>query len=123
MKLTTKTIASLLVASVVSAAVPGVSQIASKKHHQKRPSQFDRLLATHDRKGEMRSAILGLNAHEFKQLSKKMTFEQIIKKCGFDTKRQFRIAMAGYLRNELVQRGWSRARIDRYVLARSVRFA
>ena len=121
MKLSTKTVASLLVVTAVAAAVPGLSQISIPK--KRRESQFDKLLATHDRKGELRSEILGLTPHEFKQLTKKMTFEEVIQHCGLLSKRDFRIALLGYLRSELLARGWSRARIDSYVMMRATRFA
>lgn len=121
MKLSTKTVASLLVVTAVAAAVPGLSQITVPK--KRRESQFDRLLATHDRKGELRAAILGLTPHEFKQMSRKMPFEQVVQRCGLLGQRDFRIALLGYLRNELLARGWSRARIDSYILARAPRFA
>ena len=121
MKLSTKTVASLLVVTAVAAAVPGLSQISNNK--KRRESQFDKLLATHDRKGELRAGILGLTPHEFKQLMKKMTFEEVIQHCGLLGKRDFRIALLGYLRSELLARGWSRARIDSYVMMRATRFA
>lgn len=121
MKLSTKTIASLLVVTAVAAVVPGLSQIAIPK--KRRESQFDKLLSAHDRKGELRAEILGLAPHEFKQLSKQMSFEDVIRTCGLYNKRDFRIALLGYLRNELLSRGWSRTRIDTYILARAPRMA
>ena len=121
MKLSTKTVASLLVVTAVAAAVPGLSQIAIPK--KRRESQFDKLLQAHDRKGELRAEILGITPHEFKQMSKKMTFEEVIQACGLYSKRDFRIALLGYLRNELLQRGWSRTRIDAYILMRAPRMA
>ena len=121
MKLSTKTVASLLVVTAVAAAVPGLSQITISK--KRRESQFDKLLATHDRKGEIRAEILGLSPYEFKQMSKTKSFEEIILACGLYSKRDFRLALLGCLRNELLQRGWSRARIDTYVLTRAPRMA
>ena len=93
MKLTTKTVASLLVVTAVAAAVPGLSQITIPK--KRRESQFDKLLSRHDRKGELRAEILGISPHEFKQMSKKMTFEEVIQACGLYSKRDFRLALAG----------------------------
>lgn len=121
MKLSTKTVASLLVVTAVAATVPGISQIAIPK--KRRESQFDKLLSAHDRKGEIRAEILGITPHEFKQMSKKLSFEEIILACGLYNKRDFRIALLGLLRNELLQRGWSRARIESYVLTRAPRMA
>ena len=121
MKLSTKTVASLLVVTAVAATVPGLSQITIPK--KRRESQFDKLLSAHDRKGELRAEILGLSPHEFKQMSKTKSFEEIIHACGLYSKRDFRLALAGRLRNELLSRGWSRARIDTYVMTRAPRMA
>lgn len=121
MKLPTKTVASLLVATAVAAAVPGLSQIAIPK--KRRESQFDKLLARHDRKGELRAEILGLEPYTFRQMSKRLTLEQIIHDCGITNKRAFRIALFGYLRSELLSRGWSRTRIDSYIVTRAPRMA
>lgn len=49
-----------------------------------------------------------------------MTFDEIIKSQGM-TKRIFRIALLGALRNELRQRGWTATKIDEYVRMRSPR--
>ena len=121
MKLSTKTIASLLVVTTIAAAVPGISQIAVPK--KRRESQFDKLLQRHDRKGEIRAEILGMTPYELKQLMRKKSFDEIIKQSGIGSKRVFRMALMGYLRNELRQRGWTTAKIDAYVLTRSLRLA
>lgn len=121
MKLSTKTVAQLLVVTAVAAAVPGLSQITIPK--KRRESQFDKLLSAHDRKCELRAEILGITPHEFKQMSKTMSFEQIIQRCGFYSKRDFRIALLGCLRSELLHRGWTRARIDTYIMMRAPRLA
>lgn len=121
MKLSTKAVASLLVITSVAAAIPGVSKYVTPK--RKHESQFDRLLQRHDRKGELRAEILGISVHELKTLSKTKTFDQIVSHTGMGSTRTFRLALLGYLRNELKQRGWSAARIDSYVLVRVPRFA
>lgn len=119
MKLSTKTVATLLVVTAAAAAAPGLSQIAIPK--KRRESQFDRLLATHDRKCEIRAEILGVSPHEFRRLRRSMNMDQLIQFCGFYNKRDFRVALLGYLRNELLERGWSRERIDSYILTRASR--
>lgn len=121
MKLSTKTIASLLVATTIAAAMPGLSRVTISKH--RRESQFDRLLQRHDRKGELRAELLGLSSHEFRQLARTMSLEEIIATSGIDSARTFRIALAGKLREELRCRGWSRTRIDTYVMRRTLRLA
>lgn len=121
MKLSTKTVASLLVVTAVAATVPGLSQFAIPK--KRRESLYDKLLSRHDRKGVLRAEILGISPQEFKQMSKKMTLKEVIQACGLYSKRDFRLAMMGRLRNELLQRGWTRSRIDMYVLMRAPRIA
>ena len=92
MKMSTKTIASLMVVTAVASAMPGASQLGVPR--QRRKSQVDKLLAVHDRK-----------------------------ECGIGSTRAFRLALFGRLRDELLRRGWSRAKIDAYMTARVVRVA
>ena len=121
MKLSTKTTASLFVVTAVAAAVPGLSQIAIPK--KRRESQFDKLLTRHDRKGELRAEILGISPYEFKKMSRTMSFDDIVRACGIESNRSFRLALLGRLRSELLARGWSRSRIDTYLLVRAPRLA
>jgi hypothetical protein len=117
-KLSTKTIASLLLVTTV-ASVPGVGRARSAD--RRKESQFDRILQRHDRKGEIRADILGISPLEFRELHKKQSFEEIIKRHGFSSVRSFRLALLGKLRAELLQRGWTRQRIDNHLVVRSHR--
>lgn len=118
MRMSTKTLTSLLLVTAVAAAVPGISKIPGTK---RRESQFDRLLQRHDRKGELRAEILGMEPLEFRAMQKRLEFKDIIRRAGFKNDRAFRLALFGKLKNELHQRGWSPQRIERYVTARSGR--
>ncbi len=117
MRISTKTLASLMLVTAVAAALPGIS---SKVPGVKRrgESQYDRLLQRHDRKGEIRAEILGLDPLSFRDMQKKFTFDEIIKKYGFSNARAFRLALLGKLRNELRQRGWTNRKIDHYMVSR-----
>ena len=119
MRISTKTLATLLVVTAVAAAVPGISRIPGGKRRQK--SQFDRLLQRHDRKAELRADVLGLDPLTFRDMQKKMSFDEIAKKRGFATKRAFRIALLGKLKSELRRRGWTTQRIEQYMTMRSGR--
>ena len=119
MRMSTKTLASLLLVTAVAAAVPGISRIPGSKRRQE--SQFDRLLQRHDRKGELRADVLGIDAQTFRTLQKKLTFEEIAKRRGFGNARAFRMALLGKLKNELHQRGWTSHRIEQYMAMRSGR--
>ena len=117
MKLATKSVASLLLVTAV-AVVPGVSR---ERNRERRESQFDRIVQHHDRKAELRADILGMTPLEFRELRGKHTFDEIIRSSGFKTVREFRLALLGKLRSELLHRGWTRQRIDKHVTARSER--
>jgi hypothetical protein len=119
MRISTKTIASLLLVTAVAAAVPGISKVPGSKRRQE--SQFDRLLQRHDRKGELRASVLGVDAPLFRSLQKHMTLEEIITKYGFKDVRSFRLALLGRLKNELRSRGWTAKKIERYMIMRSGR--
>jgi len=115
-KLSTKTVATLTVVTAAAAAIPGLTKTALNSNE----SQFDKLLQRHDRKGDMRAEILGISPHELKKMLRRYTFDEIISKSGM-TKRTFRMALLGTLRNELRQRGWTTAKIDEYIKMRSLR--
>lgn len=117
MRISTKTVASLWLVTAVAAAMPGISSKMPgvKRRHM---SQFDRLLQRHDRKGEIRAEILGLNPLAFRDMQKKMSFDEIIKRHGFANARAFRLALLGRLRNELRYRGWTNRKIENYMVSR-----
>jgi hypothetical protein len=117
--MSTNSVASLLLVTAVAAAVPGISQIPGSKRRQE--SQFDRLLQRHDRKGELRAGVLGLDPLVFRDMQKKMSFQDIAKRRGFATARAFRMALLGKLKDELHQRGWKPNKIQQFMTTRSSR--
>jgi hypothetical protein len=117
--MSTKTLTSLLIVTGVAAAVPGISQLPGRKGRHE--SKFDRILQRHDRKGELRAEVLGINALELRDMQKRLPFKDIIRRSGFKNDRAFRLALFGKLKNELRQRGWSSQRIEHYVAVRSSR--
>lgn len=119
MRISTKTLASLLLVTAVAATVPGMSRMPGSKH--RRESQFDRLLQRHDRKGELRADVLGVDPYEFRSMQKKLSFDEIARRRGFSSARDFRLALLGKFKDELHQRGWTAKRIEQYMLARSGR--
>lgn len=122
MRISTKTVASLLLVTAVAVAVPGVSsKIPPGRKRLKYESRFDRLLHRHDRKGELRADVLGLDVRTFRELQKQYPFEQIAKQRGFKNAKLFRIALFGKLKSELRARGWSVRRIEDFVMTRSAR--
>ncbi len=119
MQLSTKTLTSLLLVTAVAAAMPGISTLSGTK--KRRESQYDRLLQRHDRKGCLRADVLGLSPETFRTLQKKKTFKEIIQHQGFKSVRSFRLALLGKLKSELHSRGWTKQKIDHYVVGRSSR--
>jgi len=120
MRISTKTLTSLLLVTAVAAAMPGISRrLPGSKRRV--GSQFDRLLQHHDRKGELRAEVLGISPVVFKSLQKRMTLEEIVRRSGFSNVRAFRLALLGKLKGELHGRGWTTHRIEQYVAVRSSR--
>jgi hypothetical protein len=119
MRISTKTLASLLLVTAVMSAAPGIGK--KQTVQRRRETQFDRILQRHDRKGELRAEVLGVDWHAFREMHKKMPFSEIVRQSGFASERAFRLALLGKLKNELRQRGWSPQRIERFVLSRSSR--
>ena len=119
MKLSTRTLASLMLVTTVAAAVPGASRVLHKSHHKE--SKFDRIMQHHDRKGELRADVLGMSPLEFRNALKRTSFTALMHRQGFKNQRVFRLALLGKLKNELRSRGWSREKIDSFVVTRSGR--
>jgi hypothetical protein len=121
MRLSTKTLASLLLVTAVAATMPGITKIPGRT--RRRGSQFDRLLQRHDRKGELRAEILGISAADFRAKQKRQSFDEIARASGFSNPRAFRLALLGKLKEELHQKGWSAGRIEKFVVARRNRIS
>ena len=102
-QLSTKTLESLLVATV-NATKDSKATVAMK--------HLERVLRRHDRKGELRAGILGMDPATFREMQKQYGFDEVIKKYGFKERQDFCLALFGKLRSELLYRGWSRQRID-----------
>lgn len=119
MRISTKTLASLLILTAVSAARPRLG--SKEKVQAKRQAQFDRILQRHDRKGELRAEVLGMHPLELRDIQKRVSFAEIARRKGFLDERAFRTALYGKLKNELHNRGWTTRRIEQYVIARSGR--
>lgn len=119
MRMSTKTLASMLLVTAVGVAMPGISRLPSRKHRQE--SQFDRIIQRHDRKGELRADVLGMDPFTFRDLQRHHSFEDIARRQGFASNRDFRVALFGRLKSELHQRGWTDTRIKQYMVMRSGR--
>jgi hypothetical protein len=117
MQISTKTLASLLV--VTSAAImPGTTR--RSKGWQKK-SRFDRVLQRHDRKGELRAGLLSVPPQEFRELQKKHSFEEVVRRHGFLNEQEFCVALSGKIKSELRRRGWTPHKIETYVSNRKQR--
>lgn len=108
-----------MLVTAVAATIPGTSRALPQ--HRQRESKFDRIMQRHDRKGELRAAVLGIDASEFRELVRHTSLEVLIHRYGFKNVRSFRLALLGKIKDELHGRGWSKKRIEKYVVARSNR--
>lgn len=112
MKIPTKTLASLLLMTSLSVATASARGSRRKEGYD---SRYDRLLQRHDRKGELRSAVLGISLAEFRLLERQLGPEAALRARGFTTIVNYRMALLGKIRHELRQQGWTSQRIDRHV--------
>lgn len=119
MKLATKAIATLLLATVPSDRSENILSRVSVR----RKSQLDYLLRRHDRKGELRAELLNIAPAAFRHMQKHMSFEEIVRRYGFANMWAFRVALLGKLKDELRHRGWSMRQIDSYITMRRSRLA
>ena len=108
MKLTTKSLLSALTAAVVNAA-PSAYRKVSQRH----AARYERILEKHDRKGELRAAVLGLDSAEFRNQERSRSLAALVRNYGFVDERAFYRALVGKIYDELYKRGWTIQRIRR----------
>jgi|SRR5690554_2160865 len=109
MKLATKTLVSLLVASATMSRQP---TLGIERLEEKRNQRLERLLSRHDRKCELRASIFGIDPAEFRRLNKKQSLKSLAIEYGFLDLASYRKALHGKIRDELHRRGWSASRIE-----------
>lgn len=116
MKVATKTLTSLLIITVLTLSsttlVTATSNIGQNMGH-KAEHRFERITKRHDRKMELHASVLGVSPLELKEELKSGTLDQVLKKHGFKTREDFRLAVAGKLKDELKKRGWSEEKIQK----------
>ena len=118
MKLSTKSLLSALVAATVNSA-PHTHHLTSQRHERR----YEKVLQKHDRKGELRASVLGMDAVDFRQQERKYTMSRIVNLYGFQDERAFYRAVVGKIRQELRSRGWTPERIQYFEAARLQRIA
>lgn len=116
MRLSTKAVASLTLLTAVAVASAELKRGATAKN-----SRFDRILQKHDRKGELRASVLGVEPYIFRSMQRKLPFTNIVMQCGFSSIIAFRKALLARLRFELRQRGWSSHKIEHFMMSRASR--
>lgn len=109
MKLSTKTLLSLLRAI----SSPGEYRPVADEQRVRR------LLQRHDRKAELRAAVLNMPAAEFRFAERRHMLDIVLKRHGFRSVEEFYRALCGKVKAELRQRGWSSAKIDTSLLRHS----
>lgn len=118
MKLSTKSLSSALVAALVN-STSGKNHIASQRHERR----YERVLEKHDRKGELRASVLGLDELEFRKQGRRYPLSRIVSLYGFENERAFYRAVVGKIREELRIRGWTPQRIAYFEMTRLQRIS
>lgn len=117
MKIATKTLATLLIATVMSLSlVSGVSAASGENGNRKTNNQrLERIQRRHDRKLVLHASVLGISADELKAELKQRSFDQMLKRHGFHSYDAFTTALVGKLKEELKHRGWSDRKITHFL--------
>lgn len=113
MKISTKTLVSLLAATASSTKRDGGVW--------RQRERLERLLQRHDRKCELRAELLGLSPQWFRSIQKKKSFESVVRQRGFLNEDEFMKALHGRIRAELHSRGWTFSRMNTYLERREQR--
>lgn len=113
MKIATKTLTSLLIITMLTLSSTAFVGATSGFSGSKAEHRIERITKHHDRKMELAASILGITPAELREELKTSTFDQVLKKHGFKTREDFRVAMAGKLKDELKKRGWSDEKIQK----------
>ena len=116
MKLSTKALLSSLVAAAIH-ATPSKYPLVPQRHLER----YGQLLRKHDRKGELRSAVLGITPQEFKASERRYSLSRIVRLHGFSDEKAFYRALTGKIHDELHRRGWTQQRIERFEMGRLLR--
>lgn len=112
MKIATKTLTSLLIITMLALSTPAIAN-ATSSTGSRIEHRIERITKHHDRKMKLQASILGISPAEFKEELKTSTLNQVLKKHGFKTREDFRVAIAGKLKGELKKRGWSDEKIQK----------
>lgn len=118
MKLSTKALLSSLTASIVNAA-PSRQRLAQPR----KELRYERLLHKHDRKGELRASVLGINSVDFRTQERKRSLARIVRSYGFSDERAFYRALTAKIHDELRRRGWTPRRIEQFEVNQLQRMA
>lgn len=112
MKIATKTLTSLLIITVLTLSTSSLAN-ATSNTGSRFEHRIERITKRHDRKMELQASILGTTPVELKEELKTNNLDQVLKKHGFKTREDFRVAVAGKLKDELKKRGWSEEKIQK----------
>lgn len=108
-KIPTKTLLSLFVASAAATHTP---TLGARSRPRKRDERLERLLVKHDKKGELRAALLNVDPADLPALQKKHPLGELARQKGFADTNSFWRALHAKVRDELHARGWSYGRLQ-----------
>jgi len=108
-KIATKSLLSALIAAIINARIGVYSTIP-----QRRERRYRRILEKHDRKGELRASVLGIDSIDFRHKERQHSLSEIVQSYGFTDERAFYRALTSKIHEELRLRGWTAKRIQRF---------
>lgn len=124
MKIATKALASILLIAMLSLSTVNLAGAVGESGTSKsNERKLERIYKRHDRKMELRAAVLGMSADELKEQLKMKSFDTILNQHGFKSRQAFNTALTGKLKDELHKRGWSDEKLEKLMQKRLERLS
>lgn len=124
MTIATKTLATILLNTMLSVGASGATALRSVGQSARTANlrRLERLYRRHDRKLELRASVLGMTADELRLRLKECSFEKVVRQAGFKDISAFYIALIGKSKDELRKRGWNERRLRDYIAKQLSRY-
>lgn len=116
MKIATKTLTSLFIVTVLTLSTSPLANATNnvgQRVGKRAEHQLERITKHHDRKMELQASVLGITPIELKEELKTSTLDKVLKNHGFKSREDFRVAIAGKMKDELKKRGISEEKIQK----------
>lgn len=107
-----KKVATRTLASIAAISSTSTHRMSVAVADQRIIRALERIYRRHDRKFEIRAALLGVSPLDLRNQMRTMSFDSIVRRYGFRDIETFYIALTGKIKDELRRRGWSEKQLN-----------